>query len=154
MPSFWERTRPRIAHAIQNPFGALTPILAPYQEPTDLTTRPAIGGSDVAQRQARELQAILNRQLTESIIPSINREYGVAGRFPSGRREAAIGRAGLGTQQALAGATSEQLAQIYLTELGLQEERAWRQAQLEAGQPTLWESGGEILPYLLMMGLI
>jgi len=153
MASFWERLQPRIAHSVQNPFGILgTPVLAPYQQPQSLDTRPPLtGGSDVAARQARELQSILNRQLTESIIPSINREYGVAGRFPGGRREAAIGRAGLGAQQALAGSTAQNLSQIFLTELGLGEERAWRQAQLDAGQPSPWEAGGEILPYLLMM---
>jgi hypothetical protein len=123
-------------------------------KPPQLNTRPSLGleGQAAAQEQARAMQSILNQNLMGTTVPMINREYAGAGRYASGQRLGAIGQATQQSQGMLGQQIGMNALQVYLAQLGAQEERDWRQAQLDlAGtqQPSAWGSAGELAPYLL-----
>lgn len=133
--------------------GALGNWIAPDQPP-QLPTRPSIGleGQSAAQEQARAMQSILNQNLASSTIPMINRQWGGAGRYASGQRLGAIERAAGQSQGILGQQIGANALQVYLAQFGAQEERDWRQAQLDlAGtqQPSAWQGMGKLAPLFL-----
>lgn len=135
----------------------LLDTIAPVQQQTpQLNTKPSLGleGQAAAQEQARAMQSILNQNLMGSTIPMINREYAGAGRYASGQRLGAIGQATQQSQGMLGQQIGMNALQVYLAQLGAQEERDWRQAQLDfqgTQQPSAAGGLGELLPYLLML---
>jgi len=116
--------------------------------------RPPLGmeGQQAATEQARAVQSVMNQQLTSSIIPNINRQWGAAGRFSSGGRLGAIQNAMSGAQQQVGSVIGQNALQVYLAQLQSQDTRDWNQAQLDlagAQQPGLWSAAGNMAPLLL-----
>jgi hypothetical protein len=125
----------------------------PSENKSPLATNPAVG--DAAwQTQAKAVQELINRNLTQNTIPMINREW--ANRYGSGQRQEAISRATESANFAGSNAIAQLALQQWLGQMGLEEERAWRQAMIDM-QPGWQEqvaSGiGSMLPYLLLASM-
>ena len=116
----------------------------------EVASRGAVNNS-AWQKQATAVQQMINRNLTQNTIPTINREW--SNRYGSGQRQEAISRATESAQFAGSNAIAQLALQQWLGQTGMEEERAWRQAQLDM-QPGWGQqvaSGiGQLLPYLLM----
>lgn len=116
------------------------------------TARPATGieGQDAWKTTANAVQQLINQNLLQNTIPTINREW--ANRYQSGQRNEAITNATNQAQSTGANAIAQLALQQWQTQTGLEEERAWRQATIDM-QPGWGEqiAGGigQALPYLL-----
>ena len=110
-------------------------------ETPPLPTRPPLGAESrrAAQEQAKYFQSILNQQMGQN-IGMINRQLGTAGRYSSGLRPRLIGqemqRTGQQLGQMVSGTEMDRFRAVMSAQLAreqMDEEAAWRQAQLEAG---------------------
>lgn len=116
-----------------------------------LNTRPSMGvqGDNAWQQTARAVQQLINQNLLENTIPTLNREW--ANRYQSGQRNQAIQGATNEAQRAGANALAQLALQQWTSQTGFEEERAWRQAMLDM-QPSWWEnmlsSFGQAAPYI------
>jgi len=124
--------------------------VTPDKPQTPIATHNAVG--DAAwQTQAKAVQELINRNLTQNTIPMINREW--SNRYSSGQRQEAISRASESANFAGSNAIAQLALQQWLGQMGLEEERAWRQAQIDM-QPGWQEqvvSGiSSLLPYLFL----
>lgn len=124
-----------------------------------LATRPDIGAASLqaSKDQAAYFQRVLNQNLQQNILPGITSEYGLAGRLRGGRYPMAMEQAGIETQRLIANAIQqgamERLGIISRADLGysqLEEERAWRQAQLDMGGQTDYTDIGYKLAMLYL----
>jgi len=147
-------TRPGSWFTQQLGFGGEQPEL-------DIPTRPPLGpaADQASMEQAQYFQRMLNQNLTQNILPGITQEYGAAGRLRGGRYPFALERAGADTQRLVANATQqgamERFKALLAAELqreGMDEDRAWRQAQLDIEGGTDYTEIGKMIAQLYLMG--
>jgi len=125
------------------------------QEGQAISTKSPLGISgDAAYNQtARAYQKLANDMLVQTTIPTINREF--SNRYNSGQRNKAIQTATNQSQSTVNTVLGQLALQKYMQELGLEEERWWRQAQLDVADRPWYEDIGEnvgkVLPYLILL---
>jgi len=103
-----------------------------------------VGGEAALKKAANSTRAIMNQQL-QSNIDTINTAYGTAGRYGSGANKQAVLQAQNSTNFNLANVVNQMSLQESQFQRNLEEERAWRQASLDAGQPSRASQVGDIL---------
>jgi hypothetical protein len=102
-----------------------------------------VGGEAALKKAANSTREIMNQQLNQN-ISTINQNWGAAGRYGSGAKQQAILGAQNSTNFNLANVVNQMSLQESQFQRSLDEERAWRQAQLDAGQPGLADKIGDI----------
>ena len=102
-----------------------------------------VGGEAALKKAANSTRAIMNQQL-QSNIDTINTAYGTAGRYGSGANKQAVLQAQNSTNFNLANVVNQMSLQESQFQRNLDEERAWRQASLDAGQPGMADKIGDI----------
>jgi hypothetical protein len=102
-----------------------------------------IGGEAALKKAANSTREIMNQQLNQN-IGTINQGWGGAGRYASGARQQAILQAQNSTNFNLANVVNQMSLQESQFQRNLDEEHAWRQASLDAGQPGLADKIGDI----------
>ena len=102
-----------------------------------------VGGEAELKKAANSTRAIMNQQL-QSNIDTINTAYGTAGRYGSGANKQAVLQAQNSTNFNLANVVNQMSLQESQFQRNLEEERAWRQASLDAGRPGLADKIGDI----------
>jgi hypothetical protein len=102
-----------------------------------------IAGQSALKQTNQAAQNVINRQLDRN-VNQINRNWATAGRYASGAKQKQIGAAQSDANWALANAVAGNAQNAYQFERTTEEERAWRQAQLEANQPSTADKIGDI----------
>jgi hypothetical protein len=102
-----------------------------------------VGGEAALKKASNSTRAIMNQQL-QSNIDTINTNFGTAGRYGSGANKQAVLNAQNSTNFNLANVVNQMSLQESQFQRNLDEERAWRQAQLDAGQPSTADKIGDI----------
>jgi hypothetical protein len=102
-----------------------------------------VGGEAALKKAANSTREIMNQQLNQN-IGTINQGWGGAGRYASGARQQAILQAQNSTNFNLANVVNQMSLQESQFQRNSDEERAWRQASLDAGQPGLADKIGDI----------
>ena len=102
-----------------------------------------VGGEAELKKAANSTRAIMNQQL-QSNIDTINTAYGTAGRYGGGANKQAVLQAQNSTNFNLANVVNQMSLQESQFQRNLEEERAWRQASLDAGQPGMADKIGDI----------
>jgi len=102
-----------------------------------------IGGEAALKKASNATREIMNQQLQQN-ISTINQDWGMAGRYASGARIKAIGQAQNQNAFNLANVVNSMALQESQFTRNLEEEHAYRQAALEAGQPSRAGQVGDI----------
>ncbi len=102
-----------------------------------------VAGEAELKKAANSTREIMNQQLQQN-IETINQNWGAAGRYGSGSKTAAILQAQNQNSFNLANVVNQMSLQESQFQRNLDEERAWRQASLDAGQPGIADKVGDI----------
>jgi len=102
-----------------------------------------VGGEAALKKASNSTRAIMNQQL-QSNIDTINTNFGTAGRYGSGANKQAVLNAQNSTNFNLANVANQMSLQESQFQRNLDEERAWRQASLDAGAPGVADKIGDI----------
>ena len=102
-----------------------------------------VGGEAALKKAANATQQIMNQQLAQN-ISTINQDWGMAGRYSSGARIKAIEQAQNQNAFNLTNVVNSMALQESQFQRNLGEEHEWRQASLDAGQPSRAGQIGDI----------